>query len=110
MKKAIPYILPLGYGILTALIAACLCDASAIILALGSVYGHPIRYMLVCGVIVLVSFVTFVPLLICNYNYIDFVRNQKRTVIIELAESTVVFFVFMAPCTALFDLLAKQFL
>ena len=111
MKKALPYLFPLGYGCLCSLTAVCSLYFLGISLALFPLIGHPLRFLFLCGILLLLSLAGIGVLFILNTNALADLdaKREKRTIAIEIAESLVLFFVTLPGWVALFAQFERVF-
>lgn len=102
MKKAILYILPVGYAVLGTFVAWCTLSFSSILMSIATAgVNKATALILLFGAVV--SVVGMVALLIYNYSIIDYSLAPKLTVAVELLECALLFIPLMALWKKVFD-------
>lgn len=102
MKKALLYVLPLGYTALGTFAAWGAITLSSLIMSLGT--GNVNKVALAAlAVGCILSVVGLVALLIFNYRLMDHNTDPKLTVLIEALECALLFVPFMALWSLFFE-------
>ena len=107
MKKIFLYLIPIGYAFFSALATVCFLDVISLSMSpFGNLGSYP-RFIPFCAVAVIASLVILGVLFVLNLKIIATSEKIKRTVTFEIAETAVLFFVFMFLVPTVLDFLQK---
>lgn len=109
MKKISLYLFPLVYACFGGLLANCFTYLSAFVSPF-EMHGHPLRFLIVCALLALISLSVLIPLVIANYNRLPDGTKAKRVLTAEVIESVLLFLPFLWLWSILLDRIADYFL
>ncbi len=109
MKRILPLLCPIGYGFFASLGIHCLINLFGLGASFAPALGHPLRYLALCGFLLLLSAAAIIGLLILNTSLLDAHPKPDFIPLIELLSGLILTAVGCALWPIFFDWLRTLF-